>query len=91
LPTGIYRENHFLIYRPAPDAKHGFSSEWVCSSRISVSAALAGVLTGMVILVLVKTNTTLLFLLYGFVGAGFPKATGTGVIQYFHRICERQG
>ncbi len=36
--------------------------------RISGRAALTGVLTGIVILVLVKNHTTLSFLLYGFVG-----------------------
>lgn len=36
--------------------------------RISGPAALAGVLAGIAILVLVKNNTTLSFLLYGFVG-----------------------
>lgn len=36
--------------------------------RISGKAALIGVLTGIVILVLVKNNTSLSFLLYGFVG-----------------------
>lgn len=36
--------------------------------RISGKAALIGVLTGIVILVLVKNNTALSFLLYGFVG-----------------------
>jgi uncharacterized sodium:solute symporter family permease YidK len=36
--------------------------------RISGKAALIGVLAGIVILILVKNNTTLSFLLYGFVG-----------------------
>lgn len=36
--------------------------------RISGNSALAGVLAGIVILILVKNNTTLSFLLYGFVG-----------------------
>jgi solute:Na+ symporter, SSS family len=36
--------------------------------RISGKAALIGVLAGIIILVLVKNNTSLSFLLYGFVG-----------------------
>lgn len=36
--------------------------------RISGKAALAGVITGIIILILIKTHTTISFLLYGFIG-----------------------